>query len=175
MKCSLKYLFSLPVIAVVLSSCAYAPTWTAAAVRESQHAKIEPYTVAKNEIPALPNGYTRLYIYRPQSFVGMLGQAIVIVNGKWMGDPENSFNNNLLLPGSVFIVDSPTDVTRVWWYQHGKGEEADKTISLSSKEARSWYLRWGLKFSSGYLETVPEQKGSVEIEPLRFSGYTRMD
>jgi hypothetical protein len=77
----------------------------------------------------------RIFVYRPQAFIGMSGTAVVIIDGKWMGDVKHSFDNNLLLPGAVFIVDTPSDVARVWWYQGGKGEETDKALSLRSTDA----------------------------------------
>ena len=105
----------------------------------------------------------------------MSGTAVVIIDGKWMGDAKHSFDNNLLLPGAVFVVDTPADVVRVWWYQGGKGEETDKALSLRSTEGRTWYLRWGMKPTYGYLEITAEEKAVSEIESLRISGYVRLE
>jgi hypothetical protein len=101
----------------------------------------------------------------------MLGKAIVIVNGKWMGDPTDPIRKNLLLPASVFVVDAPTEVVRVWWAQGGRGEETDKALELSSTNARTWYLRWSLKADHGYLDPVSEERANSELTSLRFSGY----
>jgi len=162
-------------VAAFSTGCAYAPTWVGVGTRVYQRSEIELFAVAKSKIPLLPIGYTRIYIYRPQVFVGMFGSAVVIINGKWMGDIKDPFDDNLLLPGAVFVVDSPVDVTRVWWYQTGKGEEAEKALLLKSTETRTWYLRWGMKPTYGYLETVSEQQALTEIEPLRFTGYVRLE
>lgn len=106
----------------------------------------------------------------------MHGSAVVIIDGKWMGNAaQPSDNTNLLLPGAVFVVDSPADVTHVWWSQGGRGEEKDKALSLRSAESRTWYLRWGMNPTYGYLEITAEDKAVDEIESLHFSGYVKLD
>lgn len=170
---SRKFLAGLAV-ATLLSACAYAPTWTAVGTRLYQQSQLEPYTTAKSKIPPQPDGHYRIYVYRPQTFVGMSGNAVVIVDGKWMGNINDPVHDNLLLPGTVFIVDSLADVTRVWWYQGGKGDESDKALSLPSADSRTWYLRWSLKPTYGYLETVSEQQPLTEIESLHFTGYVEL-
>ncbi len=163
-------------LAVAASAgCAYAPMVSTMAVRSSQLNALKPYPAAITEIPPLPAGCTRIFIYRPQAFVGMAGTAVIIVDGKWLGDAEHPFDNNLLLPGAVFVVDSPAEIARVWWFQGGKGEESDKALSLPSAEARTWYLRWGMKPTYGYLEITAEEKAVREIESLRFSGYVKLE
>jgi hypothetical protein len=134
----------------------------------------EPYAAAKHRIPLRPNGYTRIYVYRPQALVGMFGSPVVIINGRWMGNPKTP-SDNLLLPGTVFVADASADVTRVWWHQEGKGEETDKAISLPLAEGSTWYLRWGMKPTYGFLEVVSEREAISEIERLRFSGYVIVD
>ena len=143
--------------------------------RAYQLNELKPYATAKNDIPSSPPGYTRIFVYRPQVFLGMIGTAVVIIDGKWMGDAKRPFDKNLLLPGTVFVVDTPADVARVWWYQGGKGEETDKMLSLRSTEGRTWYLRWGMMPTYGYLEITTEQKAVREIESLQFSGYVRLE
>lgn len=162
-------------IAALSSGCTSVFVGSTIASRASQLNDLKPYATAKNEIPSSPPGYTRIFVYRPQAFIGMSGSAVVIIDGKWMGDAKHSFDNNLLLPGAVFVVDTPADVARVWWYQGGKGEETDKALSLRSTEGRTWYLRWGMKPTHGYLEITSEEKAVVEIESLRFSGYVRLE
>jgi hypothetical protein len=129
---------------------------------------------AQDTIPALPPGYTRAHVYRPQAFVGMLGNPVVIVDGVWTGDAKSPVDNRLL-PGAVFVVDSAADPMRAWWYQDGRGEETDRTLSLPSTTARTWYLRWGLKPTYGFLELVAEPQALAEIRSLKFSGYVKLD
>jgi hypothetical protein len=166
---------SLFTIATLSSGCTPAYIGATIGSRASQLNDLKPYAAAKNEIPSSPPGYTRIFVYRPQAFIGMSGTAVVIVDGRWMGDSKHSFDNNLLLPGAVFIVDTPSDVARVWWYQWGKGEETDRALSLRSTDGRTWYLRWGMKPTYGYLEITAEEKAVSEIESLRFSGYVRLE
>lgn len=170
-----RLIVALLAIASLSSGCTPAYIGATIGSRASQLNDLKPYAAAKYEIPSLNPGYTRIFVYRPQTFIGMSGTAVVIIDGKWMGDKEHSFDNNLLLPGAVFIVDTPSDVARVWWYQGGKGEETDKALSLRSAEGRTWYLRWGMKPTYGYLEITAEQKAVTEIESLRFSGYVRLE
>ena len=144
-------------------------------VRLGQHAALEPYEKARGTIPPQPAESVRLIIYRPQGFVGMFGRAIIIVNGRWMGDPTDAIRKNLLLPASVFVVDAPTDVVRVWWAQPWRGEEADKALELSSAKARTWYLRWSMKSDHGYLAPVNREQADSELASLRFSGYVNLD
>lgn len=146
-------------------------TW----VRVGQQLALESYEKAKGTIPPQPPESVRLIIYRPQGIVGMFGKAIVIVNGKWMGNPADPIRQNMLLPASVFVVDVPTDVVRVWWVQAGRGEEVDKALELSSAKARTWYLRWSMKPEYGYLDPVDEERAKAELTSLRFSGYVNLD
>ena len=166
------FMAALQTVAALSSGCLYAP----ALVRYSQVQALKPFAEAKGELPSLSPGHTRIFVYRPQRVVGMYGSAVVIVNGKWMGDAAHpSDNTNLLLPGAVFVVDSPADVTRVWWSQGGKGEEKDKALTLRAAETRTWYLRWGMAPTHGFLEVTPEDQAVGEIEPLRFSGYVKLE
>jgi hypothetical protein len=123
MKKLLSLTVALLALAILSSGCAYTPMMATMGARASQHDALKPYAIAKNEIPSLPLGYTRIFVYRPQAFLGMSGTAVVIIDGKWMGDANHSFDNNLLLPGAVFVVDTPADVARVWWYQGGRAKK----------------------------------------------------
>ena len=174
MKKLLRLIIAMHVVATLSSGCTSVFVGSTIASRTSQLNDLKPYAAAKNEIPSSPPGYTRIFVYRPETFIGMWGTAVVIIDGKWMGDKEHSFDNNLLLPGAVFVVDTPEDVSSVWWYQVGEGEETDKALSLRSTEGRTWYLRWGMKPTYGYLEITAEEKAVSEIESLQFSGYVRL-
>jgi hypothetical protein len=160
--------------ALALAGCEFAPVWTAAGTRMSETAALESFSAAQEKLPPRAEGDTRIFIFRPQAVVGMLGAPVVIVDGTWMGDPQDPANNRML-PGSVFVVDTPAAVTRVWWYQAGRGEEKDMALELPSAESRAWYLRWSMKPTSGYLQRVAEADALREIAPLKFGGYVRVD
>lgn len=72
-----------------------------------------PATLAKFNIPALPDGYIRLYIYRPQTFIGMMDNPVVTINGKLIGNLENPSYENRFLPGAIFVLDTPGDIAQV--------------------------------------------------------------
>jgi hypothetical protein len=151
---------------LVLGGCSNVPL-----IRAVQLDRLEPFSEAKAKLPPLAPDSIRLYIYRPQGLAGMAGNAIVVVDGNRMGNPARPTVENLLLPGAVFVVDTPARRTRVWWEQTGQGDESGKAIELTPESSRAWYLRWNLKPTYGYLELVQEQQALPEIEPLRMSGY----
>jgi hypothetical protein len=132
------------------------------------------YAQARSELPALRDDAVRLYIYRPQAIVGMWGAPVVLVNGSRMGNPSNPVAENLLLPGAVFVVDTPARATRATWIQSSRGEETDKAIDLDPQSARTVYLRWDLKPTYGYLQPIEPKQALAEIESLGFTGYVNM-
>ena len=144
-------------------------------VRLEQQAELPGYREARPTIPVQAEDAMRLYIFRPQSMVGMWGSAVVIVNGAWLGDRENPLIDNKLIPGAVFIVDVPAAPARVWSYQSGRGEDRETALQLVPAQSRTWFLRWTLKPTYGYLTTVDEREASAELESLRFSGYVKLD
>ena len=144
-------------------------------IRLEQQAELPGYRDARSSIPAQTENTIRLYIYRPQSIVGMWGSAIVIVNGTWLGDRKNPVIDNKLIPGAVFVVDIPAAPARVWSYQSGRGEDVETALQLSPAESRTWFLRWTLKPTYGYLRTVEEREALAELESLRFSGYVTLE
>jgi len=144
-------------------------------IRLEQQAELPGYRDARSTIPAQTENTMRLYVYRPQSFVGMWGSAIVIVDGTWLGDRKNPLIDNKLIPGAVFVVDVPAAPARVWSYQSGRGEDVETALSLSPTVSRTWFLRWTLKPTYGYLRTVDEREALAELESLRFSGYVSVD
>ena len=125
-------------------------------------------------IPPKPTKSIRLFVYRPQRFVGWFGTAIIIVNGEWMGNADDPFHENMMLPGTVFVVDVPTDVVRVWWYKKGKGEEVARALELSSAKAKRWYLRWSMDLVDSYLVPIEEHQAIPDLNSLRFSGYVNL-
>lgn len=161
------YLFCACVFAQLLTGCSSTDV-----VRAVQHGSMAPYADIK--LPSQAPGTARIFIYRPQAIVGSRGSAIVIVDGKWMGNPANPIQENHLLPGSVFAVDSAAKLARVWWYQPGRGEEKDQVIEVSADRASRWYLRWDLKPTHGYLQPVDESTALKEIQGLRFSAYVNL-
>lgn len=171
----MKHLFKvvIPVLtyATLLSGCAVEPM-----ISRSVHTTAYPsVTSVKYNIPELPDGYIRLYIYRPQTFIGMMDNPVVTINGKLIGNPENPYENRFL-PGAIFVLDTPGDIALVSWvWAHDK---TDRVLSLSSKESRTWYLRWHippLNFpGERYLEVAPQETAAREIEPLRFTGYVKL-
>jgi hypothetical protein len=155
--------------ASVLPGCS--STTAARAVQESQMPR---YAQARSELPALRDDAVRLYIYRPQAIVGMWGAPVVLVNGTRMGNPSNPVAENLLLPGAVFVVDTPARATRATWIQSSRGEETDKAIDLDPQSARTVYLRWDLKPTYGYLQPIEPKQALAEIESLVFTGYVNL-
>jgi len=124
--------------------------------------------------PQQPAESIRLVIYRPQVLVGMLGRPVVIVNGQRIGNPGSPVTENPLLPGTVFVVDAPASLARVWWWQSGQGEAADKAISYAGPAGARRYLRWTLSATYGYLQEVEEVPAIEEIASLRFSAYVNL-
>lgn len=161
-------------LAVLLIPLALIACSTTTVVRGVQQSRMTPYAEARADLRPQPADSMRLYIYRPQSIVGMWGNAIVIVDGMRMGNPANPTVENLLLPGAVFVVDTPAKPTRVWWDQSGRGEETQLVFELDPAASRVWFLRWDLKPTFGYLRTVDELQARGEIEPLGFSGYVNL-
>jgi hypothetical protein len=154
---------------VTLSGCSNVPL-----VRANQLAKLDPYSQAKTSLPPVPQGAMRLYIYRPNAFVGLLGNAIVAVDGRRMGNPSNPTLENLLLPGAVFVVDTPAKPTLVSWEQGSRGSDPRNSLSVSPEAARTSFLRWELAPTRGYLQAVPESEALPQIEQLRLSGYVSL-
>lgn len=158
------------VAAPLLASCVSSTT----IVRAVQHESLRPYSQARADLPPPTAGSLRLYIYRPQAIVGAWGGAIVIVNGRWFGDPANYITNNMLIPGAVFVVDVPDGTAHVTWAQPGRPQGTDKPLELSSASSPVAYLRWTLKPTYGLLEQVPAEQATREIDPLRFSGHVAL-
>lgn len=156
-------------VGLLAGGCAEGP-----AARVVQIGRLEPFAEVKVKLPPLAPDSMRLYVYRPQAFLGWAGSAIVVVDGHQMGDPTRRMNENLLMPGAVFVLDTPAKPTRVWWEQGGQGDESGKAIEVSPSDSRTWYLRWGLKPTHGFLQIVQEEQAIAEIEPLRMSGYVTL-
>ena len=164
------YLFPLLItIASFLFGCA-----TPIPSRVEQFSELESYADTKSSIPPQSSNVMRVYIYRPQAFIGMFGSDIVIIDGKWMGDKSDPVRDNYLLPGSVFVVDIPRESTRIWTYDTGRRKETDRVIALSSENKQIWFLRWAMKPTYGYLEIVDEDEAVLEIQKLLFSGYVKI-
>lgn len=155
-------------LVILMTGCA-----STVAVRTAQLSQLPLYADAKQTLPPPPTGTMRLVIYRPQALVGMLGSAIVVVDGHRMGDPANPVVDNRLQPGAVFVVDVPAKPTRVWWLQSGRVDE-DKAIELAPSSASRHYLRWTLAATHGHLSVVPEAQALPDLDGLRFSGYVRL-
>jgi hypothetical protein len=153
----------------VLAGCS-----TTTVVRGVQQSRMTPFAEAQAGLRPQPADAMRLYIYRPQTVVGMWGNAIVLVDGKHMGNPANPTVENLLLPGAVFVVDTPVKVTRVGWVQSGRGEETELVLDLDPAQSRVWYLRWDLRPTYGYLRRVDDAQAQSEIAPLGLSGYVNL-
>lgn len=173
MKNFFKIVIPFLICTVLLSGCVFEPI-----ISRGVYVTAYPqYTEAKNKIPELPNGYMRLYIYRPQAFSGMLDNPVITINGNSMGNPKNPYENRFL-PGAVFVVDTPEDVTRVSWYWDNMNQP-NKILALSSTEARIWYVRWHippLNFpGERFLEVVTQQTAVQELDSLRFTGYVRLE
>ena len=127
------------------------------------------YKNIKSDITELSSDKTRIYIYRPQSFLGAAARPAVIVNGKWIGgtvDPPKT----LLTPGSVFIVDSPTQQNKIW-LQQDKGGEADNKPVFYSGNGEAIYLRFSMKPTSSYLAIADKSTAKEEIQGLNFMGH----
>jgi hypothetical protein len=135
---------------------------------------LDSFTEAKAKLAPLAPDSIRLFVYRPQALLGMAGSAIVVVDGNRMGNPERPTIENLLLPGAVFVVDTPSKRTRVWWEQAGQGDESGRAIEINPDSSRTWYLRWDLKPTYGYLQVVQEKQALPEIESLRMSGHVTL-
>lgn len=159
---------------VALSVSVLAGCSTTTVVRGVQQSRMTPFAEAKADLRPQPPDAIRLYIYRPQALVGMWGNAIVLVDGKPMGNPANPTVENLLLPGAVFVVDNPARITRVGWVQPGRGEETELVLDLDPTKSRVWYLRWDLKPTYGYLRRVDEAQALAEIASLGLSGYVSL-
>jgi hypothetical protein len=151
----------------LITGCAYA-------TRASQHTALEPYSQAKAKIPPQPADSLRLIIFRPQMMTGLFASHIVIIDGKWMGDQKDPFNDNLLLPSAVFVVDVPARLTRIWAFAPGVGEERERAIELRPTDSHARYLRWTMRPTHGYLQEVGEQQALLELETLRLSGYRNL-
>jgi hypothetical protein len=165
-----KLALSLALGAALLTSCGSTTT----IVRAVQLESLQHYSQVRTSLPDAPVGALRLYIYRPQAVLGMWGGAIVIVNGRWFGDPANYITDNMLIPGAVFVVDVPAGTARVTWAQPGRPEGTDKPLELSSTKSPVMYLRWMLKPTYGLLEEAPADQGASEIVSLRFSGHVTL-
>jgi hypothetical protein len=157
------------VVAGAISGCS-----STTLIRAAQQSRMTPFAEAKAQLPPQPADAMRLYVYRPQALAGMWGNAIVIVGGTRMGNPANPTADNRLLPGAVFVVDTPARSTRVWWEQAGRGEETELAFELDPAKSRVWFLRWDLKATYGYLRPVDEAQARAQIEPLGFSGYVNL-
>ena len=153
---------------MLLAACG---TDTAAVRQQQQGAASDPAATRPSLLPPVPQGTLRLYIYRPQYFVGNWGRAIVIVNGRWFGNPQDPVQDNRMIPGSVFVVDVPQGKARVTWTQPGRPEGTDPALELSAATAPVAYLRWTLKPTYGHLEPVAEAQAAQEIAALRFTGH----
>lgn len=161
---------ALVISAWLLASCGSTTT----IVRAVQYDSLPSYVQARASLPAQPVGSLRLYIYRPQVLVGMWGGAIVVVNGRWFGDPANYISDNMLVPGTVFAVDVPQGTARVTWAQPARPEGSDAPLNLSSASSPVVYLRWVLRPTYGLLEQVTAAQGSRETESLKFSGHVTL-
>jgi hypothetical protein len=148
-------------VAFVLAGCA-----TTAGHAPSQRARLAP--------PQQPADSIRLFIYRPQTLVGMMGKPAVLVNGRQMGIAGSPVNENLLQPGSVFVVDAPATLARVTWRQSGKAEPDGDEIVYQGLPGTQRYLRWTLKPTLGYLQEVDEAVAAKEIAPLYYNGYVNL-
>lgn len=156
--------------ALLLASCATPPS----VFPDQPRPVLPPYLSVKSKLPEQPANSIRLYIYRPQSYLGRLGSAIILVNGVALADRSSPVYRNLLQPGSVFVTDTLGEVARITWDQNGRPEGTDKPIEISIQQTSVVYLRWSMKPTYGYLEQVSEQQASKEISTLGVSGYTTL-
>ena len=156
----------------LLAGCATEPMVS----RSIQTTAYPPVPSVRFSLPALPDGYMRLYIYRPQTFTGMMDNPVVTIDGKLTGNPKNSYENRFL-PGAVFVVDTPGNVAHVsWLWQY---DTTDKVLNLTAERSRTWYLRWHIpKFNlpgERYLEITSEETALKEISALRYTGYLKLE
>lgn len=154
----------LVLVSIVLNGCS-----TTAEVQTAHGAR-----QALFPFPQQPVESIRLVIYRPQVLVGMWGKPVIIVNGQRMGNPGSPVTENHLQPGTVFVVDAPASLARVWWSQSGQGEATDKAISYTGLAGAKRYLRWTLMPTYGYLQEIDEARAIEEIGSLRFSAYVNL-
>lgn len=134
-------------------------------------ADCSPAQSGRLEPPQQPAHSLRLFIYRPQTLVGMLGRPVVLVNDQRMGIQGSPVNDNFLEPGSVFVVDAPASLTRVGWIQSRQTQPDADVITYQNLPGARRYLRWTLKPTHGYLREVAEAEAVEEIGPLRYNGY----
>jgi hypothetical protein len=128
--------------------------------RNSQRPRIEPPQQVQNSL--------RLIIYRPQSIVGMMGRPVIVINGQKM---LTVLNDSMLEPGSVFVIDAPSEQTKLTWVQSGKTESTVEPLLLKGLRGAQRYFRWTLRPTYGYLEQVDESVAREEIGPLIYMGY----
>ncbi|MBL8381988.1 MAG: hypothetical protein JNM90_02860 [Burkholderiales bacterium] len=149
--------------ALGLAGCASGPE-----VRPAGRPRFEP--------PPQPADSIRLFVYRPQTLVGMAGRPFILVNGRRMGIAGSpvSENQNFLQPGSVFVVDAPAARAEVRWIQSGRNEPSPEAIVYAGQAGARRYLRWTLKATSGFLQEVDEAPAVQEIVPLMYSGYLNL-
>lgn len=148
-------------VAFLLAGCA-----TPSGSHPSGRARLAP--------PPQPADSIRLFIYRPQTLVGMMGRPVVFVNGRQMGIPGSAVNENLLQPGVVFVVDAPAALTRVSWLQSGKASPGKVEIVYRGLPGTRRHLRWTLEPTYGYLQEVDEAVAAKEIDALRYNGYLNL-
>ena len=169
MKTSYKLIFTLSIAIALLCACSTSPRFGGL-----EMATLPNYSDASLLIPVQQSNAIRLYVYRPQTFVGRWGRPTVIVDGKKMNRPLNPEGNSMLVTGSVFVVDAPKTITQVSWLQQGTKEESAQVLVLPQGESRTLYLRWELKPTYGYLSVIDEKTAITEIQSLRFSGYVNL-
>jgi len=159
---TLKRIFG-SMFACVLFVLAGCTTTTDMESRTAQRPRIEPPQQVHNSL--------RLIIYRPQVLVGMLGRPVVVINDQKM---LNFLNESMLEPGSVFVVDVPSEQTKLGWIQSGKTESNVDPIVLQGLGGAQRYFRWTLRPTSGYLQQVDESVAREEIGPLYYKGYRNL-
>lgn len=147
--------------ATSLTGCAAVPD-----IRPAGRPRFEP--------PPQPADSIRLFIYRPQTLVGMAGKPFIVVNGRRMGIAGSPVSENFLQPGSVFVVDAPAARAEVRWIQSGRSEPSPEAIVYAGQAGARRYLRWTLKATSGFLHEVEEAPAVQEIVPLMYSGYLNL-
>jgi hypothetical protein len=156
----------------LLVGCAVNPVFN---FRYRQLATLPPYASAKAKLPPLPDKGIRIYFYRTSTLMlGAANDLLAIVNGRPMGNPTSRFDENLLLPETVFVVDSPQDTVRIAWVQDARPESVDAPIELHAVTGRAFYVRWTGKTGYAVLEQVDELKAVAELESLHFSGYVKL-
>jgi hypothetical protein len=156
-------------VLLVISGCQYAAVLAPFGTSYIHGQSLGTYKNIKADITDLSSDKTRIYIYRPQRFLGAAVRNVVIVNGKWIGgtvDPPKI----LLTPGSVFIVDSPIQQNKIW-LQQDKGGEDDTKLGFSSGNGEAIYLRLSMKPTSSYLAITDKSTAKEEIQGLNFMGH----